>query len=94
MEKIKRLILIEFQEIFEHLRNKYGQEEGDRRLSDLNKIIENAYVLFDGDEEKIVKWLMSDNSRWFNVSPFNMAVGGAGDKVVKFQEELLGIIGD
>lgn len=58
------------------------------RLRDLTRIIDNAFVLFEGDEDKVIKWLFSQNRRFYNMTPFSMAMAGKGDTIYQFQENL------
>ncbi|MDQ3231438.1 MAG: hypothetical protein M3Q07_06415 [Pseudobdellovibrionaceae bacterium] len=51
-----------------------------------------AFDLFAKDEKKTMEWLMTTNPIFFNFSPFQMAMGGKADQVIKKMKEWLGKI--
>ena len=59
------------------------------RLIDLTRIIDNATLLFEGDKEKALDWIMTPNRRFMNFSPFSMALVGKGKTVYEHQEYVL-----
>jgi hypothetical protein len=58
------------------------------RLKDLERVIDNAFALFEDNEEKVIKWLFSPSRRFYNMTPFSMVMAGKGDTVYHFQENL------
>ena len=58
------------------------------RLQDLTRVIDNAFVLLEDDEDKVIQWLFSQNRRYYNMTPFSMVMAGKGDTIYTFQEDL------
>ena len=59
------------------------------RLLDLLRVYNNALKLYDSEKDAL-DWLFAPNHRFYNLSPFVMAMSGRGNRVYEIQEELLG----
>jgi hypothetical protein len=57
-------------------------------IQDLKRIVENAKKLFECDLNKVFKWVSKPNHLFFGFSPYQMAMGGRGSVVYRWQEEL------
>lgn len=62
-----------------------------QRLLDLLRIYNNALKLFE-NKEKSLEWLLAPNPRFYNSSPFVMAMTNKGARVYDIQEELIGSV--
>ncbi|WP_141734526.1 DUF2384 domain-containing protein [Oligoflexus tunisiensis] len=60
-----------------------------QRLRELTRVIDNAFVLFEGDEKAVMEWLFSPSRRFYNMTPFSLVMGGNGSTVYEFQENLI-----
>lgn len=66
-------------------------EDVRNKLIPLVHISDLAYELYGEDKEKTQEWLMMPNHLFFNFSPFQMALGGKADVVLKKLKEWLNI---
>jgi len=60
------------------------------RLLVLLRIHRNAQRLYSSEPDAPIRWLTAPNGRFYNLSPFMMALSGRGKTVYELQEELLG----
>ena len=65
------------------------EEVMEDRVEDLERIINNAGKLFNGDVKAVKQWLLTPNKRFLGFSPFAMALSGKGETVYKHQEYVL-----
>ncbi len=59
------------------------------RLRDLTRIIDNAFLLFEGNETAVFEWLFSPSRRFYNMTPFNFVMAGKGETIYEWQENLI-----
>lgn len=57
------------------------------RLIPFVQIADMAFLLFEKNRGKTMEWLMAPNQIFFNVSPFQMAMGGRSKVVLEKLEE-------
>ena len=67
----------------------FGNRNLVEKLLILTRIADNAFLLFNGDEGKVITWLFASNKRFCNYSPYQMVMMGDGEAVYTHQEKLL-----
>jgi hypothetical protein len=67
------------------------RKEIQERIVPFVYISDLAYLLFEKNRKKTMEWLMAPNHIFFNVSPFQMAMGGRAETVIAKLEEWLGV---
>jgi hypothetical protein len=67
-----------------------SDKEVRERLIPLVIISDLAFEAFAKDEQKTIRWVMDANHLFFGRSPFEMALGGKSESVIKTLSEWLG----